>query len=1013
MATNGTATNPGVAPLIAAVATLQGNVDRAHKSQAHDYLDKFQKTPEAWSTTHTLLQSSDAPVEAKLFAATTLKGKIAYDIDQIPRTSLPSLRDSLLSLLTQYRSGPRPVRIQLCVCLASLALQMSEWKNVLELVLSSLGNDAESGTCVLEFLRVLPEEVTEGRRINLTEEHLRARTTELLEDNAAHVLQLLVQYAQSSVSAASNPLLFECITSWLREIPISDLIKSPLLDTVVSALSSESSFDAAVECMCTIFRETREVDAYLNDIEALHPRIVALRPKIAQAAESEDVETYKGITRLFAEAGEAWVVLIARMPQQFRSLVECVLECAARDWDRDAVALTFNFWYELELYLVLEKFIEARMTLADLYARLVDVMMKHLEYPTPEDGDEVDLFDGDRGQEEKFREFRHQMGDVLKDCCAVIGVTECLGKAFELIKRWVSQYGSQVTGTTVPHWQGLEAPLFSLRAMGRMVEQDENIILPQIMPLLVQVPTHEKVQFAAVMALGRYTDWTAAHPEFLEPQFNFIIAAFENPSKEVVRAAACALKFICTDCRKLLQGQIPQLQRFYDSVLDRLPSSSQDDITEGVAFVIAEQPPEKIYETLKLFCDPLITRLMSKANNARDDPGKLAVADHLQLFTIIVQIVKPSVQPSQPNPAVEYCQEIFPVLSTIIDSFVNFTPICERVCRCWRSMILSYRTAATPILPPLAQKLTEAFAASKNGCFLWATDAIVREFSEGAENVDEQTSSAIYQFFEQQATSVLRMLNDVPPDDLPDVLEDFFRLLLDALLFYPNKMIPSNLFAPIFQAALTALTLQQVAPLTATLHYIRDMLGYGGTNPPSSTGKANPVEIQQAVQKLLLSEGEPLVQRILTGMMFSFPKDCFPDASGVLLEMIAILPNQTPSWIARTIQMLPTGTVSQIEAERLMSQINGQVASLSTICTRIANAHKAVSPPTKPAVYGPFYKTSQTRTVAATLPHARVLDGSKPPASDLQASLVPFFSDRERQVSVNTNEHSVSFVSKQ
>ena len=43
---------------------------------------------------------------------------------------------------------------------------MIEWKDVLQLVGSTLGNSG--GDCVLEFLRVLPEEVTEGRKINLT-----------------------------------------------------------------------------------------------------------------------------------------------------------------------------------------------------------------------------------------------------------------------------------------------------------------------------------------------------------------------------------------------------------------------------------------------------------------------------------------------------------------------------------------------------------------------------------------------------------------------------------------------------------------------------------------------------------------------------------------------------------------------------------------------------------------------------------------------------------------------------
>ena len=56
--------------------------------------------------------------------------------------------------------------MQLCVSLVNLAIQMIEWKDVLQLVGSTLGNSG--GDCVLEFLRVLPEEVTEGRKINLS-----------------------------------------------------------------------------------------------------------------------------------------------------------------------------------------------------------------------------------------------------------------------------------------------------------------------------------------------------------------------------------------------------------------------------------------------------------------------------------------------------------------------------------------------------------------------------------------------------------------------------------------------------------------------------------------------------------------------------------------------------------------------------------------------------------------------------------------------------------------------------
>ena len=92
--------------------------------------------------------------------------QITYDLDQLPRQSIAGLRDSILGLLNDFREGPRPIRTQLCVCLAILAIQMTEWKDVIRLVGSAL--HGSSGDCVLEFLRVLPEEVTEGRKINLT-----------------------------------------------------------------------------------------------------------------------------------------------------------------------------------------------------------------------------------------------------------------------------------------------------------------------------------------------------------------------------------------------------------------------------------------------------------------------------------------------------------------------------------------------------------------------------------------------------------------------------------------------------------------------------------------------------------------------------------------------------------------------------------------------------------------------------------------------------------------------------
>lgn len=300
--------------------------------------------------------------------------------------------------------------------------------------------------------------------------------------------------------------------------------------------------------------------------------------------------------------------------------------------------------------------------------------------------------------------------------------------------------------------------------------------------------------------------------------------------------------------------------------------------------------------------------------------------DHLQLITIFIQIVKPYVEPDQENPAVRYCQEIFPILSTILDTYMNFSPICERICRNWRYMVISYRTAIAPLLPAMATKLASGFAASRQGSFLWASGAILREFSEDREYVDDQTTEAIYTFFEAQATNVLHIMNDLLPQETPDVIEDFYRLLVDALLYYPHKLVHSPLFTPLFQAGISALALEQREPVNAVLHYLRDAIGYGGENPPSSTNAINPPEIQRVVQQLILSNGEHLVERILAGMMITFPDECFTDGSGVLLGLFELTPEATAAWVDKTVRMLPEGTVSEAEIDRLMAGIKSRLA---------------------------------------------------------------------------------------
>jgi len=64
------------APVLSALAMMSSNANSSQKGQAHKFLEQFQKSSEAWNSTFEILQSPQGSDEAKLFAATTLKGKV-------------------------------------------------------------------------------------------------------------------------------------------------------------------------------------------------------------------------------------------------------------------------------------------------------------------------------------------------------------------------------------------------------------------------------------------------------------------------------------------------------------------------------------------------------------------------------------------------------------------------------------------------------------------------------------------------------------------------------------------------------------------------------------------------------------------------------------------------------------------------------------------------------------------------------------------------------------------------
>lgn len=912
--------------LLHALDTLYNKSDKTEKDQAGHFLEQFQKSPAAWQVAHRILSDEvdKYPAQAKIFSAQTLRSKISYDLHQVPIEARLGLKNSIINLIKMnsvHRSTV--ISVQMSAALADLALQLLQWKDVMAEMVSEFGSSAATMPCLLEFLKVLPEELSDPKRSLLTDEEFRERADELLTSNAKQVIELLVNYLHSPESRNYHSLVFECLDSWLKEINMSDIMGTPLLDIMFEALSNPETFDPAVDCICSVIKETREVSESMDVISAMYPRIIGLRPRIAIG--KDDPDAFRGYTTIFAEAGESWHMLIAEQPVAFRELVECVAECTSLDEDLEVVEYTFYFWYCLKQMIVMDLYAEARKVLDDIYLQLISVIIRHLHYP-PGDSNK-DLFHGDREAEEKFRSFRHKIGDVLKDCCAVVGSTRALQEAYQKL---MTALQATLNGDSSVTWQDIEAPLFSMRAMAREVDLNEDEMLPNIMKSLVQLPEHDKIRYAATLVLGRYTEWTARHPEYLEFQLQYITNGFTTNSKDVTRAAAQALMHFCQDCKTLLAPYIEQLYTFYEKVYGELDLDSLYEVTDGLAHVVAAQAVDHILSALQHFGKPIADRLLAKAQLPGDEEPYMKIADEIELLTIFVRIVRPHVDPGSVNPVASFIIDLYPVMTTLLQSHGTSTYVAERISRFIKTSLHSSGLGLLPIVGAIAETLVSEFERTHYGCWLWVSGALVREFGDDVEStVDDNTKEAVWQFSHRQMVAFFKFFAGTTARTVSDLIEDFFRLMGDVLMFFPFKLIGSDVFLPSFQAAMNALSLEQVEPLIAALHYLQDLFAYGQEHPPTSVVKGPiPTEVRNCVLTLAHSHGKELSAHIVSGLIFSFPRDAVSDASALYLSLTKLVSaEQSLQWLSFTIDLLPSGTVGEEEKTKLLDRVSAAIGS--------------------------------------------------------------------------------------
>jgi transportin-3 len=205
--------------------------------------------------------------------------------------------------------------------------------------------------------------------------------------------------------------ILSCLCSWIRSGSVtSEMIHSSnLVSLAFQVLQQPDTFDVAVDIACEIILASSRSPRNQALIETVYPNLMALSPFLKE--NQEDPEIVRGVCRVMVEAVEGYSDLITDNVSAFEGIIEGLLLCTSHE-DLDIVKITINAWFQLSEHLAGPENEMKRIQFFPVFKPLVDILIKHMKYP-------LDISTMNAQERDEFREFRHDMGDVLKDCVRV------------------------------------------------------------------------------------------------------------------------------------------------------------------------------------------------------------------------------------------------------------------------------------------------------------------------------------------------------------------------------------------------------------------------------------------------------------------------------------------------------------------------------------------------------------------------------------------------------------------
>lgn len=784
--------------------------------------------------------------------------------------------------------------------------------SVVGLVLEQLAAADVPIAVLAELLVVLAEEVGD-----LRERAARDRMQAEVDAWAAAVLdQLLPQIMHEAIAqapardaAATQEVVLRAVKSWLRFAAVRPeaVVRNPLLQSLLVFLARDDLFDVSVDLAVDVVRCYSDVQHDQVVTQWIVPQIMQLQDVFRAAADAEDTDKCLGLCRIFTEMAESYILLLLGEQNIGQAaVVEMLLDCM--DYPEAEVAdVTIPFWFRF-LGDLLRVHGAHRDALVSKYSsnvmRLAGICMHKLRFD-----DDFPKLPADKQQD--FKGFRQELGDILRDCCELLGVDAILNHCVQGLEQICRHPQEQRP------WEAVEAHLYCFRSIARQIESSKGAAVDAsvqvVFQYLPQFSSHPAICYTSCLIISRYGDWLKANSSSLSQQIEFLNQCVMNGARdprykewEVPCAAATAIRSLAIDCWSMLGSNITDFYLHIEQQ-ELMPVEEQVLILEGVCSGVSKSHDmDALLAVLNRVMEPIGRRLQALFSSSSPS-ASVAMSEMLRLICIYeymdVDVKRFRGGSSTEHPLVVLTQQVWPMFNQMLALFRSNDELVERVCRCYKRILRTCGASFQPLLPQLVDNLLAFYQSDPKSSYLYAGSMVIKYYSS-----ESSESNALELLFAKMLSSFADTTfpifnNAMTMQCHPDVVEEFFYLMERGIKCVPNVLLAApqsdSSAAPLvvttLQAAVASLEMAHNDANKAALCFLESCLREGmrqSRRQLSASGASESFAsvLQQCLFVAPAVGGKQLVDRLLRGVVLGTMAPSRVDAdfgsiAGVLVQL--------------------------------------------------------------------------------------------------------------------------------